>query len=219
MLEIMRIAAAVLISLAPLLVSAQAASTTPEALSRSLQESYQRVSDFSADFTHTYRGAALKTRTVEQGTVMVKKPGKMRWVYTKPERKEFVSDGTTLYTYLPEDKQVLKSRVPGDGEANTAALFLAGKGDIARDFTPSFAPAPQGTVALKLSPRRNEPDFEYFVVIVDPGTLQIRGLTTRDRQGGESTLTFTKLKENQRISDKSFEFRIPRGVDVVSTDD
>ena len=112
------------------------------------------------------------------------------------------------------------SAVPPDGGATTSALFLAGKGDIVRDFIPAFADSPiPGTLALELKPRRNDPDFEYLVVIIDPATLQIRGLTTRDRQGGESAITFLKLKENQGISDKEFVFRIPRGVDVVRTDD
>ena len=48
--------------------------------------------------------------------------------------------------------------------------------------------------------------------------MQIRGLTTRDRQGGDSALTFSNLKENQGISDKEFAFRIPRGVDVITDD-
>ena len=40
----------------------------------------------------------------------------MRWVYTAPERKEFVSDGAKIYSYLPADKQVIVSPVPaGDG--------------------------------------------------------------------------------------------------------
>jgi len=71
-------------------------------------------------------------------------------------------------------------------------------------------------VALKLTPRRTEPDYEYLIVAVDPSTLQIRALTTRDRQGGESTLAFSNLKENRGISDKEFAFRIPRGVDVIT---
>ena len=54
------------------------------------------------------------------------------------------------------------------------------------------------------------------MVAIDPATLQIRALTTRDRQGGDSTLTFTNLKENQGISDKEFAFRVPRGVDVIT---
>ena len=94
-------------------------------------------------------------------------------------------------------------------------LFLAGKGDITRDFVATGAESTvPGTIAVKLTPRRPEPEYDYLVVSADPVTFQIRALTTRDRQGGESTLLLTKLKENQGISDKEFGFVIPRGVDV-----
>ena len=189
----------------------------PDALARSLQQRYQGIRDFSAEFQHTYRGGVLKTQSQERGTVSVKKPSRMRWTYTAPEKKEFVSDGVKIYSYIPQDKQVIVGNVPPDSQATTPALFLAGKGDIARDFSASYAqPAIPGTVALKLTPRRNEPDYEYLVVAVDPASLQIRALTTRDHEGGESTLMFTNLKENQGISDKEFTFRIPRGVDVIT---
>jgi outer membrane lipoprotein carrier protein len=191
----------------------------PEALAGLLQKRYQGIRDFSADFVHTYRGGVLRTQTTERGTVAIKKPGLMRWVYTNPEKKEFVSDGRKIYSYLPEDKQVLVASVPSDDAATTPALFLAGKGDIARDFTAAYAESsPAGTSALKLTPRKSEPEYEYLIVAVDPATLQIRALTTRDRQGGDSTLTFANLKENQGISDKTFAFRIPRGVDVITDD-
>jgi outer membrane lipoprotein carrier protein len=141
----------------------------------------------------------------------------MRWVYTSPERKEFVSDGLKMYSYIPEDRQVLVSDIPADGQAPTPVLFLAGKGDLVKDFTAATAPsAVTGSVGLKLTPRRNEPEYEYLIVAVDPATLQIRALTTRDRQGGESTLRFENLQENKGISDKDFAFRIPRGVDVIT---
>ena len=192
---------------------------TADALARFLQQRYQGIRDFSADFTHTYRGGALRTQTREQGTVSVKKPGRMRWLYTKPEKKEFVSDGRKIYSYIPQDRQVIVSNVPSDDEATTPALFLAGKGDISRDFTAAYIDSTTaGAVALKLTPRRSEPDYEYLVIAVDPATLQIRALTTRDRQGGESTLTFANLKENTGLSDKEFAFRIPRGVDVTMSD-
>ena len=141
----------------------------------------------------------------------------MHWTYTSPERKEFVSDGTKIYSYIPEDKQVIVSNVPADDQATTPALFLAGKGDIVRDFSASYVDSSiPGTIALKLTPRRTEPDYEYLIVAVEPGSLRIRALTTKDRQGGESTLVFNNLKENQGISDKEFAFTIPRGVDVVT---
>jgi outer membrane lipoprotein carrier protein len=205
-----------LLSLIPVALGAQAR-PAPDALAKSLQQRYQGIQDFSADFVHSYRGGVLRTQTREQGTVSVKKPGRMRWVYTAPEKKEFVADGRKVYSYIPQDRQVIVSDVPPDNQATTPALFLAGKGDISRDFTAAYVDgATPGTLALKLTPRRNEPEYEYFVVNVDPATLQIRALTTRDRQGGESTLTFSNLKENRGISDKEFAFRIPRGVDVIT---
>ena len=189
----------------------------PEALAKSLQQRYQGIKDFSADFVHNYRGGVLKTQTQEHGKVLVKKPSRMRWTYTAPEKKEFVSDGVKVYSYIPEDKQVIVSDVPPDDQSTTPAMFLAGKGDIVRDFSTSYVDsAIPGALALKLVPRHQESDYEYLVVTVDPATLQIRALTTRDHEGGDSTLVFTNLKENQGISDKEFAFRVPRGVDVIT---
>jgi outer membrane lipoprotein-sorting protein len=95
-------------------------------------------------------------------------------------------------------------------------MFLAGKGEIVRDFTSVLEKSSKpGTVALKLTPRKAEPQYQYFVITIDEKSLQLRGLMTIDGQGGESTLTFANLKENTGISDKEFAFRVPRGVDVI----
>ena len=188
-----------------------------EALAKALQQRYDRVRDFSADFVHTYKGGVLKKQATERGTMAVKKPGKMRWVYTAPEKKTFISDGVKIYSYIPQDRQVIVSNVPKGDETSTPILFLAGKGDIVRDFTASYADGgPPGTWALKLVPRRAERDYDTLVLYLDPATLQIRALTTTDRQGGESRFTFSNMKENRGLPDKDFAFRIPRGVDVIT---
>ena len=79
---------------------------------------------FSASFVHTYRGGALRTQTRETGTVEVKKPGMMRFVYTAPERKEFISDGRKIYSYVPEDRQVEGSVLPLGVRENTVKTRL-----------------------------------------------------------------------------------------------
>jgi len=212
---VVRTVLVLLLSMLPAALGAQA-SPTPDALAKALQQRYQGIRDFSADFVHTYRGGVFRTQTTERGTVSIKKPGLMRWIYTTPEKKEFVSDGRQVYSYIPADKQVIVTPLPADDEATTPALFLAGKGDIVRDFRATVAEPPiPNTTALRLTPRQEEPEYEYLVVVLDPASLQIRGLTTRDRQGGDSTLIFNNLKENLGISDKEFAFRIPRGVDVI----
>jgi len=210
-------AALIAISLAAQ-VSGQA-KTSPDDVARTLQSRYQGVRDFSADFEQTYRGGVLRTQTKERGTVKIKKPGRMRWVYAEPEKKEFISDGKKVYSYIPADRQVFVADVPPDDSVSTSALFLAGKGDIARDFTAAFTNTPvPGTIALKLTPRKAQPDYEYLVLAVDPNTSQLRGLVTHDRQGGDATLVFSNMKENQQIADKEFVFRIPRGATVVNDD-
>jgi outer membrane lipoprotein carrier protein len=192
-------------------------SGAPQRLARALQQRYQGIRDFSANFVHTYQGGVLRTQTTERGTVVVKKPGRMRWVYTAPERKEFISDGLRMFAYLPEDRQVMVTTLPPDQQATTPAAFLAGRGDIARDFAAAFDETSfPGATTLKLTPHRAEPEYEYLVVAVDPTSLQILALTTRDLQGGDSTLSFTDLKENQGVADKEFVFRVPPGVDIIT---
>jgi Outer membrane lipoprotein-sorting protein len=191
-------------------------------LAEALQKKYDGIKDFSADFVHVYQGGVLRKRVTERGHVLIKKPGKMRWEYQSPEPKLFVSDGVKIYSYIPQDKQVIVSTVPGDDEAPTPVLFLSGKGNILRDFIASAPDArlmhdlPAGSVGLKLVPKSHQADYDWLVVAAEPASLAIVGLVTTDAQGGQSSFSFTNLKENVGLVDKSFEFKIPRGVDVVT---
>jgi outer membrane lipoprotein carrier protein len=200
-------------------VSIGAQAPGADTVARDLQRKYNQVNDFSADFVHSYRGGVLKQQATERGTLLVKKPGKMRWEYTAPEKKLFVSDGHKIYSYIPQDRQVMVGTMPSDDQAPTPALFLTGKGDITRDFTAVFdkvAEAPAGSVALKLTPKRREPEYESLTLVVDPKTLSLQMLVTLDAQGGRSAFTFTNLKENVGLADTSFVFKMPRNVDVVT---
>jgi outer membrane lipoprotein-sorting protein len=70
---------------------------------------------------------------------------------------------------------------------------------------------------LKLVPKVHQQDYDEMILVVDGSTLAFRGLVTTDAQGGKSSFSFTNLKENTGLTDKDFAFKIPRGVDVVST--
>lgn len=196
-----------------------AQSPTPDTVARDVQRKYDSVKDFSADFVHSYRGGVLKQQATERGTLLVKKPGKMRWEYTAPEKKLFVSDGHKIYSYIPQDKQVVVGTMPRDEHAPTPALFLTGNGDITRDFNASFdkvAEAQSGSLVLKLTPKRREPEYESLTLVLDPNTLTLRMLITVDAQGGRSAFAFSNLKENVGVADNLFVFKMPRNVEVVT---
>ena len=191
----------------------------PAGWARAIQAHYDTVADLTADFVHVYRGSLLRQTASERGSVRFKKPGMMRWTYTAPEPKEFVADGVRLYAYLPQDRQVTITALPDGPGMSTPALFLAGRGNLTRDFTadaPDPGDVPDGAVGVKLTPRQPQSDFEWMTLVVDPSTLRIRGLVTVDAQGGRSSFTFDRVRENMGLQAKVFRFTIPRGVDVIT---
>ena len=195
----------------------QPGQSSAQEVAAALQKKYDGIRDFTADFVQESEGGVLRKKQTESGVVQVKKPGKMRWDYKKPEPKVFVSDGHRIYLHVPADNQVIISPVPQEDQATTAVLFLVGKGNLARDFTVTFVPgAAADTYGLRLQPRLPERDYDWLQIVVDRRTLQIRSLSAAESQGGRSTFQFSNFKENVGLADKVFEFKIPRGADVTS---
>ena len=205
-----------LLLMAPAVAAGQARPSATET-AQAVQLKYDKVRDFTADFTQLYEGGVLKKKSSEKGTVQIKKPGRMRWEYTTPDKKTFVSDGRKVYSYIPADKQATVSTVPPEDEATTAVLFLAGKGNLVRDFRVTYADgAADGTLALRLDPRQKQRDYDWLILGVDAKTMQIRSLTAADQQGGRSTFQFSNYRENTGLADSVFDFRIPKGTDVIT---
>jgi outer membrane lipoprotein carrier protein len=195
-------------------VSSQAPPSADQ-LARQLQSHYDQVKDFRADFTQSFRGIALPQQTSERGKVMVKKPYRMRWTYTAPEKKELVTDGLQIWDYRPVDRVVLVRPLPKEGEASTALLFLAGRGNLTRDFSVSMpATQPEGEWHLSLVPKSRQADFTSLVVQVDRRSMALRGLVKID-ETGTWAYKFVNLEENVGLSDKSFFFTPPAGVEII----
>ncbi len=207
---------AVVAGAASVALSAQTSAPTAAEVASALQKKYDGIRDFTADFVQQAEGGVLRKKTTERGRLQVKKPGKMRWDYTAPEKKLFVSDGRKMYLHVPADNQVIVSDVPKTDEATTAVLFLVGRGSLTRDFTVTFADGGgPDTYSLKLQPRLPERDYDWLQLVVEKPTLRIRTLAAADVQGGRSTFQFSNFKENVGLADKIFDFKPPRGADVV----
>lgn len=195
-------------------VAAQGPPTAPVLAAR-VQAHYASVKDFVAGFTLTQTSGVLPKPVQEHGEVKIKKPSRMRWTYDGADKKVFVSDGTRMYSYFPRDKYVTSSPLPKDNEASTALLFLAGRGDLTRDFVASVPDEqPDGAWRLLLKPKSPQADFKTLTLDVDRATLALRGFTVVDDQGSVSRFEFTDLRENRGLTDKDFEFTMPKGVEL-----
>lgn len=186
----------------------------------SLQARYDRIADFSADFEHHYAGGVLRTTDVERGTVHVKKPRRWRFDYVDPEPKLFVCDGTTIHSWFPADRQVVVSQLPPGASASTSVAFLAGEGDLLRDFTARYAsgPPPDGAWSVELTPVGDGAGYESLTLTMDRATLDIIAIATTDFQGGVSTYVFSNVMQNRSLPDTLFVFDVPGDVEIISDD-
>jgi len=207
-----------LIALAAVSLAAVAAAQgepSAQDVAAALQRKYDTIRDFSTDFVHTHECGVLKRKREERGTLLVKKPGKMRWNYRPPDEKVFVSDGVRLIQYFPEENRALVSGAPDNDQA--AVLFLAGRGSLTRDFTVSFGAADAaGSWTLRLEPKRPQPEYDWLEITAARGTYVLQSLTVAEKQGSRSTFVFTNFKENPGLADKTFAFSIPRGAEITN---
>lgn len=184
-----------------------------------LQAKYNKLTSLSADFTQIYNSGSQTRR--ESGRVVLKKPGKMRWDYTSPEAKMFISDGKTLYEYVPADKYASKSSIKDSGDMRAPFAFLLGRGNLRRDFKviefAKEAPARAGNKVLRMVPKRAA-DFRELLIEIEPASLQISRLTLIESGGSRSDFLFSNVQENPAVNAAQFIFKVPAGVEVRNND-
>ena len=166
------------------------------------------------------RAVCSSGRSPSAASVQVKKPGKMRWDYTAPEKKLFVSDGLRIYTLAPGRQPGHRQpRCPKQDEATTAVLFLVGKGNLARDFNVSFMPKRRpAPMRSGCEPKLPERDYDWLQLVVDQKTpADPHADRGRPRRAGSRRFIFSNFKENVGIADKTFTFKIPRRSRCQST--
>ena len=140
-----------------------------------------KIYDYSADFFQESKITSLDRIQRANGRVEVAfdyrreqtvPTAKFRWQYDQPTTQEIVSDGETLWVYLPENNQVIQSDIEMVNQArqNDPMTFLTGLGNLSRDFQISWA-APNtdidGNYILEMTPRRVSSLINRLVIVVD----------------------------------------------------
>jgi|KBSMisStaDraftv2_1062788.scaffolds.fasta_scaffold356919_2 outer membrane lipoprotein-sorting protein len=184
-------------------------------LARQVQKRYATIRTFTAKFTVADKDPHVPQIRTQRGFVKIMKPGCMWWMYDAPEKMDIVSDGREIKTYSKADNSGTRAAMPKGDDASTAVLFLAGEGDLVRDFTPALAASqPAGEWRLNLIPKRKQTDFDELSLFLDRQTLRMNGFTTVDSQGGVHEFRFSDLRENVGLSAADFDFKFPRGAYV-----
>jgi outer membrane lipoprotein carrier protein len=214
-----------------LILVSPALQADPASVAQLVQERYEQAASLRCDFRQIYRSGATGKLTENTGELAMKKPGKMRWDYKTPEDKLYISDGETVYWYLPADRQVTRMKLSDTDQQQTQIRFLMGEGDLVRDFTITDASADlneleyfilhryrddlpdyEGSFFLRMLPKQEE-DYDYLIMVVNPKDYDVERLLVFDSLGNCTDYMFLMI-ERPQISDDFFKFTIPRGVEV-----
>ena len=200
---------------APMVARAQ----TLDEVVAGVEATYGRINDLKAEFTQVSHNKSLGQDIRAEGTVLLKKGGKLRWDYKSPSPQQIVSDGVNFWVYTPELNQVNKGEAP-KALAGPAGSFLAGLGRLREDFTVRFLnPANKvdasGRPVLDLKPRNPTPLLTRLVLAVDPKDHIVRQAVLYDQLGNTVTMSFTRVTPNAGLQDSLFTFVPPKGAAVV----
>jgi outer membrane lipoprotein carrier protein len=153
-----------------------------------------------------------------EGKVYLKKRGMMRWDYTTPHQK-LISDGHTLWFYQPDEKQVLISDVSRVLKEKTPLAFLAGEGNLGRDFNllnlKESVFQKEESYVVELTPKEPLATFSKLILTVDKGAFTVLQADVLDEMGNLTRTRFIDVQTNVGLSNAFFQFTVPAGTEVI----
>ena len=187
-------------------------------LSRAVDDHYNHLRSLQADFVEVYRGEGMNRE--ESGTLWLKKPRKMRWEYRSPKEKLFVSDGQSVWFYLPAERQVRQTDLKKLDDLRSPLAFLLGKTKLENElqglsFVVERPPMTPGDRVLRGVPRAMADRISEVELEIDPANQIVRMAMT-EVDGETTEFRFSNLKENAELGEERFRFVAPAGVESSS---
>jgi len=190
-----------------------------EAVARKVQGHYESIADWRASFTQTrmavsFGGGPAVAEPERSGTVVLAKPGRMRWSYESPDPSLFVTDGAVVWTYDPLLGEAQRMHDAGGLLSGAAVRFLMGEGDLLESFGVTARDCAARPVRLDLVPKKAE-SYERLALDVDPETGRVAASTVTDLFGNRTTVAFADVRANTGPDAALFHFEPPEGVTVI----
>jgi outer membrane lipoprotein carrier protein len=192
----------------------QAAEADLNTLLKGVEQHYNRAKTMQVHFVESYtvQGRARKS---ESGELTLRKPGRMRWDYTAPAGKLFISDGKDVYLYTPEAHRVEKTKLKASDDMRAPLAFLLGKLDFAKEFR-DFEVKPEGANYLITAKARNEKSLYEKVQMLIAPDYGIQRLVVNGQDLSLLTFQLDGEKLNPAIDDALFQFQMPAGATLVA---
>jgi outer membrane lipoprotein carrier protein len=178
-----------------------------------MQKKYETIQDATARFTQHVKFGFSKIEQSFSGTLRMKKPNHYR---VETEYQTLVTDGTTVWSFSPVNKQVLIDRYKETADSFTPEQFLL---NLPSNYYATLVQPESGSekalIALKLVPKDDQSFIKSMKVWVDEGSWVVRKVEMLDVNDTEKVYTVLDIKINTNLKDNTFSFTAPQGTEVV----
>lgn len=197
-------------------MSACAAGPDLHGVLKGVENRYNRARTLQVLFQQSYEMPRRGTKT-ESGELFLRKPGRMRWQYTDPAGKLFVSDGKNIYLYTPSSNRVERSKVKESDDMRAPLAFLLGRLDFEREFSDFIYRQDGENVRITAQAKSDRVPFTQVKFLVTP-SYEIRELEITGQDNSVMSFQFRDEKMNPKLDDKMFQFKAPAGAEMVESE-
>ena len=150
----------------------------------------------------------------ESGTLLLKKPGRMKWEYSSPPGKIFLLDGKYAWFYTKGDAQVQRIPAKELDDLRSPLRFLLGHTNLEKELIDLTAAATPGGFTLTGQPKGQEKRVTRLTLTVTAAGA-ITAIEIEEADGALTRFTFTGEQPDAAIPPQTFQFLPPPGVPVV----
>lgn len=191
--------------------------STPDSaqqISRRVDRHYNALRSLKARFSETYEGLGMKR--FDSGTLLLEKPGRMKWEYGSPPGKVFDLDGKYAWFYSPGDPQVQRMAAKELDDLRSPLRFLLGHTELEKELNGlAVKPAANGEFTLTGQPKGQQNRIRSLALTVT-GEGAITGIEIEEVDGAITRFSFSDQQPDAPIPPGTFHFNAPPGVPVVN---
>lgn len=194
-------------------LAAQPGTLTAKSLAQRVDSHYNHLRSLRAGFSESYAGFGM--RRVESGTLLLEKPGRMKWEYAQSAGKIFLLDGRWGWFYSRGDSQVQRVRAKELDDLRSPLRFLLGHTELEKELVNlTLSAAPGGAYTLTGQPKGMQERVKRLTLTVTADGV-ITGIEMDETDGAATRFTFTGETPNVTLPAGTFRFSPPAGVPVV----
>lgn len=182
-------------------------------LAQRVDQHYNKLHSLKAGFTESYVGLGMHRQ--ESGTLLLLKPGRMRWDYSSPSGKVFLIDGKYAWFYAPGDAQVQRIEAKKLDDLQSPLRFLLGHTQLEKELTGITLKTASNAAFTLTGQAKGQENRIARVSLTVTGSGAITAIEIEEVDGAITSFAFTDEVPNPPTAANAFHFTPPAGVPII----